>query len=94
MIDRKIPTLLQPEAINVALSQTPRPEPIGYTTFHGRPSRFERLAAAAEELPGWPASLKILLRSAAPGSWGGREVLWPLWADEAMHRTHCIIHLV
>jgi hypothetical protein len=31
--------------------------------------------------------------SAAPGSWGGREVLWPLWADEAMHRTHCMIHL-
>jgi hypothetical protein len=93
MIYHKIPALLRPEAANVALSQSLHPNPNGCAFLRAHRSRFERLAAAAEELPRWPASLDILLGSAAPGSWGGREVLWPLWVDEAMHRTHSMIHL-
>ena len=89
MIDGELSAWLQPEAVNVS----PRPEPIDLTSFHGYPSRFERLASIAEQLPRWPASLQILLSSAVPGSWGGREMLWPLWAEEAMHRTHCTMHL-
>jgi hypothetical protein len=89
MIDRGASAWLQPEAVNVS----PRPEPKHLTSFHGHSSRFERLAATAEQLPRWPGSLQILLSSAVPGSWGGREMLWPLWAEEAMHRTHCIMHL-
>ena len=89
MIDGELSAWLQPEAVNVS----PRPEPIDLTSFQGHASRFERLASTAEQLPRWPASLQILLSSAVPGSWGGREMLWPLWAEEAMHRTHCTMHL-
>jgi hypothetical protein len=56
-------------------------------------SCFDRLAVAENELARWPAVLDILLRTAIPSSWGGREVLWPLWANEAMHRAHRIMHL-
>jgi hypothetical protein len=51
------------------------------------------LAVAEHELARWPAMLDILLRTAVPSSWGGREVLWPLWANEAMHRAHRMMHL-
>jgi len=56
--------------------------------LHGSTSCFDRLAAAEHELVRWPAVLDILLRATVPSSWGGREVLWPLWANEAMHRAH------
>jgi hypothetical protein len=93
MIDRNIPAPLRPDAMNVVLGRSPRCEPKHRTSLRGHPSRFERVAAAVKELRRWPASLEILFSSAAPQSWGGREVLWPLWVDEAMHRTHCMIHL-
>ncbi len=89
MINRQLSAWLQPESVNV----TPRPRPIDLTSLQGHLSRFERLASTADQLPRWPASLQILLSSAVPGSWGGREMLWPLWAQEAMHRTHCTMHL-
>jgi len=93
MIDCNIPAPLRPEGMNVAVSRIPWSQPKHHTPFHGHPSRFERLAAAVEELHRWSASLEILLASAALGSWGGREVLWPLWVDEAMRRTYCMIDL-
>jgi hypothetical protein len=74
-------------------STMPRPDPRGGAWISGRPSRLERLAAAAEEAPCWPPFLYVLLATAAPGSWGGSEVLEPIWVDEAMHRTLCMIHL-
>jgi len=46
-----------------------------------------------EESPRWPELLDILLGTAIPSTWGGREVLWPLWANEAMHRAHRMTHL-
>jgi hypothetical protein len=55
--------------------------------------RGHLLAAAAVESACWPPFLDILLATAAPGSWGGSEVLQPLWVDEAMHRTRCMVHL-
>jgi hypothetical protein len=79
--------------VNVALVGSPQGMLDQCESFRGHPSRFELLAAAAEEFAGWPALLEILLGAAAPGSWGGPKVLWPLWVDEAMHRTRCMIHL-
>jgi hypothetical protein len=35
-----------------------------------------------------------LLEPICPAAWGGRPVLWPLWADEMVHRTHVMVHLV
>ena len=93
MTDRNIPALLRPQAMNVVLGRSSPPETKDYVPFRGHLSRFERLATVAAELNRWPAALEILLASAAPGSWGGREVLWPLWADEAMRRTYCMIDL-
>jgi two-component sensor histidine kinase len=34
-----------------------------------------------------------LLEPIRPAAWGGRPVLWPLWADEMVHRTYVTIHL-
>jgi len=77
----------------MAFSQRFQPEPKHRISFRGHASRLWRLAAPAEELPLWPASLDILLSAPVPSSWGGREVLWPLWAHEAMHRAHPLMHL-
>jgi hypothetical protein len=93
MMYREIPALSRAEAAEMVFGQSYQLESNHRISLHGQPSRFERLAAAAGELPRWPALLKVLLGAAAPGSWGGREVLWPLWADEAMHRAHCMVHL-
>jgi hypothetical protein len=93
MMYREIPALLRAEAGAAAFSQSHQPAPKPGISFRYSASRFERLAAAAEALPRWPALLKILVGAAAPGSWGGREVLWPLWADEAVHRVHCMVDL-
>src|ERR1700735_1884694 len=93
MMYREIPALPRAEAAGMVFGQSYQLESDDRISFFGQPSRFERLAAAAGELPRWPALLKILLGAAAPGAWGGREVLWPLWADEAMHRAHCMVRL-
>jgi hypothetical protein len=93
MMYREIPALVRADAGEMAFSQSHQPELNHRISFRGHPSRFERLAAAAEHLPRWPGLLEILVGAAAPGSWGGREVLWPLWADEAMHRAHRLMHL-
>ena len=77
----------------MAVSENPQPESEYQISFRDRASRIQRLAAADDTLPCWPALLNVLLGTAAPLSWGGREVLWPLWADEAMHRAHCMMHL-
>jgi hypothetical protein len=37
--------------------------------------------------------LTVLLRSAIPDSSGWSEVLRPLWAEEAMHRSYCFLKL-
>jgi hypothetical protein len=34
-----------------------------------------------------------LLEPIRPAAWGGRPVLWPLWANEMVHRTYVTIHL-
>jgi two-component sensor histidine kinase len=34
-----------------------------------------------------------LLEPIHPVAWGGCRVLWPLWADEMVHRTYVTIHL-
>jgi hypothetical protein len=34
-----------------------------------------------------------LLEPIHPAAWGGCRVLWPLWADEMVHRTYVTIHL-
>jgi two-component sensor histidine kinase len=34
-----------------------------------------------------------LLEPIRPAAWGGRPVLWPLWADEMVHRTYVMVHL-
>jgi two-component sensor histidine kinase len=37
--------------------------------------------------------LSRLLEPICPAAWGGHPVLWPLWADEMVHRTYATIHL-
>jgi hypothetical protein len=34
-----------------------------------------------------------LLEPIGPAAWGGRPVLWPLWADEMVHRTYVTVQL-
>jgi two-component sensor histidine kinase len=40
------------------------------------------------------AMLALLFEAASPTSCGGREVLRPLWAEEAMHRAANLLHFV
>ena len=35
-----------------------------------------------------------LLEPICPSAWGGRPVLWPLWADEMVHRTFVTFRLI
>jgi two-component sensor histidine kinase len=37
--------------------------------------------------------LSRLLAPVCPAAWGGHPVLWPLWADEMVHRTYATIQL-
>jgi two-component sensor histidine kinase len=37
--------------------------------------------------------LSRLLEPICPAAWGGHPVLWPLWADEMVHRTYATIQL-
>jgi two-component sensor histidine kinase len=37
--------------------------------------------------------LSRLLEPICPAAWGGHPVLWPLWADEMVHRTYSTIQL-
>ncbi len=37
--------------------------------------------------------LSRLLDPISPAAWGGRPVLWPLWADEMLHRTYVMVQL-
>jgi hypothetical protein len=84
---------LRSERTDRDLNRSPDVEPKHRTRSRGDASRFERLAAAAEELHGWPALLDILLGVAAPVSRGGGVVPAPIWIDEGMYRTHCMINL-
>jgi hypothetical protein len=34
-----------------------------------------------------------LLEPICPAAWGGRPVLWPIWADEMIHRTYITVQL-
>jgi hypothetical protein len=53
-----------------------------------------RLARASRQVsPRYLAILTILLESAAPGPFGGRSLLWPLWANEAMQRAYNFLDL-
>jgi hypothetical protein len=38
--------------------------------------------------------LTMLLHDNSPADWGGHEVLWPLWADEALRRAYNMVLLV
>jgi hypothetical protein len=40
------------------------------------------------------ALLTTLLHDNSPADWGGHEVLWPLWADEALRRAYNMVQLV
>jgi hypothetical protein len=87
------PDLARSETALMAFSESPEFEAQHRISFGNHASRFERLAETATKLPRWPASLDILLGAVTPSSWGGREALWPLWADEAMHRAHWMMIL-
>jgi hypothetical protein len=57
--------------------------------------RLERIARAGLRLSGGRGPLLgLLLAGASPTGCGGRRVLWPLWANEAMHRAYTLIRLV
>jgi hypothetical protein len=58
-------------------------------------SRFETLARLACK-PSRRAApvIEILLTAACPGKNAGPPVLWPIWAEEAMHRSAAIMRLL
>jgi two-component sensor histidine kinase len=59
----------------------------GCSTASGRPGPRDPVAVYRTEM------LCRLLEPICPAAWGGRPVLWPLWADEMVHRTYVTIHL-
>jgi two-component sensor histidine kinase len=54
------------------------------------PSRAEQFAIDAVRRN---EILSRLLDPISPAAWGGRQVLWPLWADEMLHRTYVMVQL-
>jgi hypothetical protein len=64
--------------------------------YHLAPtSRYEEIARTAAGISRQRARLLgILLAAAPPASCGGRPVLRPIWATEAMHRAHSMVRLV
>ena len=59
----------------------------GFPKAAGRTGRRDPVAVYRTEV------LCRLLEPICPAAWGGRPVLWPLWADEMVHRTYVTIHL-
>jgi hypothetical protein len=59
----------------------------GWSKASGRAGPRDPVAAYRTEM------LCRLLEPIRPAAWGGRPVLWPLWADEMVHRTYVTIHL-
>jgi two-component sensor histidine kinase len=59
------------------------------------PSRFEQIASAAAGVsPERIRLLGILLAAGSAASCGGRPVLRPVWATEALHRSHNVARLI
>jgi two-component sensor histidine kinase len=58
-----------------------------FSNAAGRTGQRDPIAAYRTEV------LCRLLEPIGPAAWGGRPVLWPLWADEMVHRTYVTIHL-
>ena len=62
---------------------------------HPFASRFEMMAARSGAIsPRLGQVLGVLLDAARPSHCGGRAVLRPLWAEEAMHRAYNMLVLV
>jgi two-component sensor histidine kinase len=59
----------------------------GFSKLTGRTDPRDPIAVYRTEV------LCRLLEPIHPAAWGGRPVLWPLWADEMVHRTYVTIHL-
>jgi hypothetical protein len=60
-----------------------------------KPSQFEQLAADAAGIsPHRLRLLGLLLAAGGPTSCGGRSVLRPIWAIEALERAHTMVRLV
>ena len=58
-------------------------------------SQFERIASTAAGISVRRVKLLgVLLTSASPASFGGRPVLRPIWATEALHRAYSMVRLV
>jgi two-component sensor histidine kinase len=58
-------------------------------------SQYEQVACATAAIsPQRARLLGILLAAAPPASCGGRPVLRPIWATEALHRAHSMVRLV
>jgi signal transduction histidine kinase len=56
--------------------------------------RFHRMIAVSKQLsPVRSEMLRLLLNAADPRRSGGRPVLRPLWANEAMHRAYSLVSL-
>jgi two-component sensor histidine kinase len=65
-----------------------------------RPGPFVALSRNTGPLGGHPLGLPShadilgpLLDPVCPEQWGGRPVLWPLWANEAVHRGYVMVRL-
>jgi hypothetical protein len=58
-------------------------------------SRMERMTLAAARIsPQRIAILRVLLEASNPANCGGRPVLRPLWASEAMQRAYNLVSLI
>jgi hypothetical protein len=58
-------------------------------------SRIERMTLAAARIsPQRIPILRVLLEATNPANCGGRPVLRPLWAYEAMQRAYNLVHLI
>jgi two-component sensor histidine kinase len=65
------------------------------TADRAEPSRFEQLASAAAGIsPHRLRLLGMLLAAASPTACGGRAVLRPVWATEAMNRAYNTVRLI
>jgi hypothetical protein len=60
-----------------------------------RASEFEKIASGVSAISSQRAKLLgILLAAASPDSGGGRAVLRPIWATEALHRAYNMVRLI
>jgi hypothetical protein len=68
---------------------------LGSVGQRGQVSRMPGGCRKNDALAAWWADLlPTLLEPIGPCSWGGKQVLWPIWADEMIYRNYTMLQLV